>query len=151
MSKRTWIWIALVAVVVAAQLVPVSRENPPVETELVAEEPVRGLLRRACYDCHSHETKWPWYAYVAPVSWLVAHDVEEAREHLNFSTWNRYSAEDQLDLLEEMAEEVTEREMPLQIYLSLHSEARITTAERKQIADWAEGLRAATSTPPAAP
>src|SRR5262245_48232416 len=123
MSKRTWIWIALGGIVAVAQLIPVSRDNPPVETELVAEAPVRDLLRRACYDCHSHETKWPWYAYVAPVSWLVAHDVEEGREHLNFSTWNRYTDEDQLDLLEETGEEVMEREMPLQIYLSLHSEA----------------------------
>ena len=71
--------LALAAVFVAIQLVPVHRDNPPVASDLDAPADVKSILRRACYDCHSNETRWPWYAYVAPVSWLVAHDVEEGR------------------------------------------------------------------------
>ena len=64
--------LVLAALLVLAQLVPVARTNPPATTELTAPLEVDGLLQRACYDCHSNETRWPWYAYVAPASWLVA-------------------------------------------------------------------------------
>jgi hypothetical protein len=137
MPKRV-IWIAAVVVVLAgAQLVPVDRSNPPVEAEIALPDGVREIVRKACYDCHSHETRWPWYAYVAPVSWLVGRDVEHAREHLNFSRWGSYDPTEKAELLEEIAEEVEEREMPLQIYLSLHSEARLTSGERASIVEWA--------------
>ena len=85
-------WGAASRVSSSAQLVPVERTNPPVEAEIVAEPEVHALLRRACYDCHSHETVWPWYAWVAPVSWLVAHDVDHAREELDFSRFESYDA-----------------------------------------------------------
>ena len=128
--RKSVIFIGLAVVVVGAQLVPLDRSNPPVEAEIALPDAVRGIVRKACYDCHSNETRWPWYAYVAPVSWLVHHDVEHAREHLNFSSWGTYSAEDQQELLGDIAEEVEEREMPLQIYVSLHAEARLTSDER---------------------
>lgn len=83
----------IVLLIAAIQFVPVSRSNPPVETEIAVPDNVKSVLKRACYDCHSNEVKWPWYSYVAPVSWLVAYDVKEGREELNFSTWNRYSPE----------------------------------------------------------
>jgi hypothetical protein len=137
-----WLWTAA-ALLTALQLVPVDRSNPRVETEISAPDPVRQILRKACYDCHSHETRWPWYAYVAPVSWYVHHDVEHGREHLNFSAWNRYDAKEQRELFEEIDEEVSERSMPLPIYVSLHAEARLTNAERRALTDWAEGMGAA--------
>ncbi len=143
------IWIVVAVVVLGAQLVPVDRSNPPVEAEIALPDGVREIVRKACYDCHSHETRWPWYAYVAPVSWLVHHDVEEAREHLNFSRWGRYDAEEQAELLGDIAGEVEEREMPLQIYLSLHPEARLTQAERRAIIVWAEGAKPAAPAPTA--
>ena len=87
--------VALVCVLLLAQLFPVNRENPPVESEVPASAEVRRVLRSSCYDCHSHETRWPWYSRAAPFSWLVAHDVSHAREHLNFSAWNRYDAREQ--------------------------------------------------------
>jgi hypothetical protein len=140
--RSRWLWIAI-ALLIALQLVPVDRSNPPVETEISVPDPVRQILRKACYDCHSHETRWPWYAYVAPVSWYVHHDVEHAREHLNFSAWNRYDAEEQRELFEEIDEEVSERSMPLPIYVSLHAEARLTSAELRTLTEWAEGMSAA--------
>jgi cytochrome c551/c552 len=128
--------VALVVLFAAAQLVPVSRENPPVEEAVPAPAEVRAILERSCYDCHSHEVRWPWYARVAPASWLVAWDVGEAREHLNFSTWNRYDAEKRLDHLEELWEEVDEGKMPLWYYLPLHPEARLSDADRAALRAW---------------
>ena len=141
--RKSRIWIAVGVVVLAAQLVPVDRSNPPVESEITLPDGVDGIVRKACYDCHSHETRWPWYAYVAPISWLVHHDVEHAREHLNFSRWGGYALKEQRELFDDIAEEVEEREMPLQIYLSLHAEARLTSDERRVLIDWAEAAASA--------
>lgn len=120
----------------AIQLVPVDRDAPPVEEEVPAPPAVREILRRSCYDCHSHETSWPWYSYLAPVSWYVAGDVHEAREHLNFSTWNDYDEDERIDLLEEIWEEVEDREMPLEVYLLLHPSADLSESDREAIHAW---------------
>jgi uncharacterized membrane protein len=139
MNKGRWwrrVAVVLGVAVLAIQLVPVDRTNPPVEEEVPASPEVREILRRACYDCHSHETEWPWYSRVAPVSWLVARDVEEAREHLNFSTWNRLSAEDRAEGFEEAWEEVESGEMPLWFYVPLHPEAELTAEERSLLRAW---------------
>lgn len=128
----------LVVLLVVAQLVPYgSAENPPVETEITAPDEVKQVLQRACYDCHSNETVWPWYASVAPAKWLVRHDVEEGREHLNFSTWNRYDAEERAEAFEELVEVMDEEEMPLAVYTPLHPDARLTDEDRSLIRDWA--------------
>jgi len=87
--KRNWKKMVLI--------LAVDRSNPPVEADLEAPAAVTAVLRTACYDCHSNETHWPWYSYVAPVSWLVARDVEEARSEFSFSRW------DQLDTLRDWA------------------------------------------------
>jgi hypothetical protein len=141
MSWRRRVMYGLAAALVIAQLVPVERTNPPVEAEIVAEPEVHALLRRACYDCHSHATAWPWYAWVAPVSWLVAHDVNHAREELDFSRFESYDAKRQRKKLEELAEEVGEHEMPLWYYLPLHPEARLSDAERTRLVSWAQSER----------
>jgi mono/diheme cytochrome c family protein len=131
---------AIAAALLLIQLVPVDRSNPPVEEEVAAPAAVREILRTSCYDCHSHESTWPWYAYVAPVSWLVAHDVEEAREHLNFSTWNDYDEEEQIELLEEVWEEVEDGEMPLWFYVPLHPEAELSEQQRGLLHSWVEDM-----------
>jgi len=134
-----WAMLGLAAAFVAIQLVPVERRNPPVETEVDAPPEVMTVLRGSCYDCHSNESRWPWYAYVAPASWLVADDVQHARGHLNFSTWNRYDAEERADLREEAWEEVAEGEMPLPLYRLAHPRARLTDADRAALRAWAHG------------
>ncbi|MCA9510247.1 MAG: heme-binding domain-containing protein [Myxococcota bacterium] len=136
MSMR--IALAAVALLAAIQLVPVDRSNPPVTSEVPADPATREILRRACYDCHSNETRWPWYARVAPVSWLVAHDVEEGREHVNFSTWNEYTAKKQRKKLDEVWEEVEEGEMPLWFYVPLHPDAKLGEADLRAIEAWAK-------------
>jgi hypothetical protein len=123
----------------AIQLVPVERSNPRVESEISAPLPVRAILERACYDCHSHETAWPWYARVAPVSWLLAHDVREGRKHLNLSAWGRYSPKKQAKKLEEIPEEVDEGHMPPWYYLPLHPDARLDAEDRETLRRWALG------------
>ena len=130
--------IATLAVLVLAQLIPVDRVDPPVETEVPAPDDVRRVLVTSCYDCHSHETRRPWYAWVAPVSWLVAYDIQDARGHLNFSTWNRYTPEERAEKLEEVWEEVEEGEMPLWRYLPLHPDAQLDDRSRELIREWSE-------------
>ena len=138
----TWLGVILGLALVAIQFVPVARANPPVDSAAPMPADVEAIARRACFDCHSNETVWPWYAYVAPVSWLVAHDVEEGRSELNFSTWDSYPA-DRLDhKMEELEEEVREGEMPLEIYVPLHPEARLSEAERDVLIQWARSVRA---------
>jgi hypothetical protein len=141
MSWASRIGYVLAGALVLAQLVPVERTNPPADAEIVAEPEVQALLRRACYDCHSHATVWPWYAWVAPVSWLVAHDVDHARRELDFSRFESYDAAKQRKKLGELAEEVDEREMPLWYYLLVHPEARLSDAERERLVSWAEAER----------
>lgn len=132
-----WSLAGLAIVFGVIQLMPVDRSNPPVETEVPASAEVRAVLRRACYDCHSNETVWPWYSRVAPVSWLMAKDVREGRKALNFSTWNRLGTKDRVDALEESWEEVEEGEMPLWFYLPPHPEARLSAGDRARMRAWA--------------
>ena len=104
---------------------------------MVADPETHGLLRRACYDCHSHATVWPWYANVAPVSWLLSHHVEHARDELNFSRFESYDRARQRKKLGELAEEVEEHHMPLWSYVLLHPEAALSDAERERLVAWA--------------
>ncbi len=129
--------LGLPVLLLVIQLVPYGRahSNPPPVKEPVWDRPAtRELARRACFDCHSNHTKWPWYSHVAPVSWLVQHDVDDGRKHLNFSEWQKkYKHAD------DAPELVTEGAMPLGIYLWLHAGARLSAEERKALG---EGLRA---------
>ena len=138
MSRKTTIAGAAVAVIVLIQFIPVTRVNPPVEDEIAAPTEVQRILERSCYDCHSFESQWPWYAHVAPASWYVTRHVNHAREHVNFSTWNRYDAEKRADHIEEIGEEVGEGNMPLKSYLLLHRGARLSDEERATIRGWVE-------------
>ncbi len=138
MKVVKWALAVLGIILIAIQFVPVDRSNPPVESEVVASVLVRDILERSCYDCHSHESKWPWYGYVAPVSWLVVHDITEAREHLNFSTWSRYSVEERRGIWSEIREEVEAGSMPLWFYLPLHPQAKLSDEDLGTLSDWAE-------------
>ena len=133
-TAREWGILAavLLGVLAAMQLVPAEGQgvNPPVTGEPAWDSArTRELFARSCADCHSNRTRWPWYSRVAPLSWLVASDVREAREHLNVSEWDRPQKD-----ADEAAEEVREGEMPLRSYLVAHPEARLTDAERAELA-----------------
>jgi hypothetical protein len=139
--RRVALWTIgiLTMAFVGIQFVPVERTNPPVEQEVPAPENVRQILRRACYDCHSNETAWPWYSRVAPVSWLIARDVTKGRAELNFSTWNRLSTKQQVEAMHESWEEVEEGEMPPWFYLPPHPDARLSAADRETLRRWSLG------------
>lgn len=96
------------------------------------------MLHSACYDCHSYETKWPWYSRIAPVSWLVTSDVNHGRERLNFSEWPRDFSERAAKRLEDISEELDYNEMPPAKYTLLHPEARLSAEQRKQLSQWAD-------------
>ena len=119
-----------------AQLVPVDRSNPPVLLELNAPAEVKALLERSCFDCHSNRTRWPWYAYVAPVSWWVVDHVHEARGDLNMTEWPAMDLEQQQFYLGEMKEEVKLGTMPLPSYLWIQHDARLSPEERGRILEW---------------
>lgn len=141
MRKKIFVAVATVAVVfLAIQLVPVERSNPPVTADFDGPPEVAQVLRTSCYDCHSNESSWPWYSRVAPASWLVAHDVEEAREHLNFSAWASLEEGRRRKLAEEIWEEVEEGEMPLKAYLLAHSEARLDEAAMTLLREWSKSV-----------
>jgi Haem-binding domain len=123
--------------VLLMQLVPVRHDNPPVTAPLAAPPPVAATLRRACYDCHSHETVWPGYSRVAPASWLIARDVHEGREHVNFSTWESLPPAERSKQLMEIAEQVERGAMPPGIYTPLHPEARLSLEDIRTVATWA--------------
>lgn len=129
-----------VVLFVGIQFVPVDRTNPPVVTELEAPDPVLAVLRRACYDCHSHETRWPWYSRVAPMAWLVADHVHEGRGDLNFSEWPAFDFEEVEEAGEDIRKQVEKGKMPLPSYLLLHPEARLSEADRRILIDWTRGL-----------
>jgi mono/diheme cytochrome c family protein len=118
--------IVIVVILAGIQLVPYGRAHttPPVQAEPAwNSQQTRALAARACYDCHSNQTRWPWYSHVAPASWLVQKHVDDGRAKLNFSEWNRPQEG------AESAEAVQEGEMPLRSYLLAHPEARLSPGE----------------------
>lgn len=121
------------------QFVPYGRQhtNPPVSGEPSWPDPaVRELAVRACFDCHSNETVWPWYSNIAPVSWVLQTHVTEARTRLNFSTWDVPQAG-----ASEAAEIVLEGEMPPAYYRLMHRAANLSAAETAQLAQGLSALR----------
>jgi hypothetical protein len=150
--RRFGVWlrrigIALLAMLVVAQFIPVNRRNPgfnPAKTIYAKEkmpEPVKRVFERSCANCHSNSTDWPWYSYVAPVSWMVANDVHEARAKVSFSAWGDYPANKREEKLEEICEQVTNGDMPDPKYLLVHRQARLTPTERDAVCQWTEDSR----------
>lgn len=134
LNRKWWSRIALgfVGTFLAIQLVPYGRDhtNPPVTGEPTWDAPAtRALAKQACFDCHSNETEWPAYASVAPVSWLVQHDVDEGRGVLNFSEWTRLQKE-----AKEATAEVREGDMPPAAYKLIHAHARLGAADLERLA-----------------
>jgi len=133
-----WTVAGLFALFLAAQFVPVTRTNPPVDSDIPAPADVKAVLRRACYDCHSNETVWPWYSYVAPVSWVVADDVNSGRRHVNFSTWNQVRPDRIPNEMRSIWRHVDSGEMPLWYYLPMHPSARLSDADKALLRAWTE-------------
>lgn len=132
-----WILIGGFALGILIQLVPVDRSNPPVVLEVEAPGDVQDILQRACYDCHSNETNWPWYSRVAPVSWRLAWHVGQGREDLNFSDWPAFDFEQQDLEFDDIRDQIEKDRMPPWDYRLMHPEARLSDAERRTLIEWA--------------
>jgi hypothetical protein len=127
-----FVLIAILAGFVVLQLIPYGHDhsNPPVTMEPQWDSPeTRALASRACFDCHSNETDWPWYSFIAPVSWLIQRDVEEGRGRLNFSEWGNGRFDEPWEIVEAFSEGY----MPPAKYLAMHPEARFSDAERQTL------------------
>jgi hypothetical protein len=142
-----WSAIAVVATFVILQFFRSERDNPAVDpsntvyASVHVPENVRTILERSCFDCHSNQTRWPWYSAIAPAMWVVAHDVEEGREHLNFSEFGQYKSLRAVAKLDMICEQIINRNMPLPEYLILHPGAEISKEEIDVICDWVESAR----------
>jgi heme-binding protein len=99
------------------------------------------IIERSCQNCHSDKTEWPWYSYVAPVSWLIEKDVHDARSHMNLSLWGDYSLEKKQELLTKMAAAVRSRQMPPARYNLAHPSSKPSATDLEQIYEWARGER----------
>ena len=149
-TKKKWlkrIGLGLLVFLVLAQFVRIDKTNPPVEQEknfaniVNAPANITSMLKKSCYDCHSYETKYPWYTNIAPVSWWIKGHINEAREELNFSEWASYSDKRKKHKLEECGEMIGEGDMPLRAYLWQHSEARLSDAQRTELVNWFKSLQ----------
>jgi len=142
--KTILYWFLIFIAVI--QFVPVDRTNKPVVkrdnfVDIYKTPPkIQILLKNACYDCHSNETVYPKYAYVAPVSWSIKQHVNEGREHLNFSEWRTFNRDLKKNMLESSAADLKQNRMPLPGYIAQHPEARLSGAEKVILAKYFESI-----------
>ena len=142
MSKKKMVLVVLGVLFLAIQVVRPDRTPPPLAPDrsiyVQAELPVEvgAIFKRACRDCHSVETQWPWYVQVAPVSWWMADHVRHAREHLNLSDWVGYDRDARRNKLTQICDQVTLEEMPLKSYLVMHGDAKLTKDDVRALCEW---------------
>ena len=147
--RRIIKWMIIIVIVVFAgiQLIRPARTNPPIDPTRTIEartqmpEEVGMLFDMSCSDCHSYETKWPWYSKVAPVSWLIWSDVQEGRSALNLSAWAQYDARRANEQLTNIEKMVSRGVMPLWQYRLMHREARLTSGDVKLLVEWTKAER----------
>ena len=138
--------VATIAGALAIQLARPARTNPPTEPVrtmmAMAHVPpeANAVLERACRDCHSNDTRWPWYSNVAPISWFVIDHVNHGRRHFNYSDWAQYDSDQVPRLLKNTCEMTRKGEMPIASYTWLHPEARLMDRDIVALCDWTDGL-----------
>ncbi|MBK7106098.1 MAG: heme-binding domain-containing protein [Ignavibacteriae bacterium] len=136
------ILLIIVAVFAVIQFIRIDKTNPEAKQEndfINFSNPpteISTVIKNACYDCHSHQTKYPWYSDIAPVSWLLKNHIDDGRRHLNFSIWNEYDNEKQLHKLDECIEMIKSGEMPMQGYVMMHSEAKLSDEQKNALIEW---------------
>lgn len=143
--------ITLLVIFIGMQFFQINKENPPVNpnedflTMTQAPTEIATMIKTSCYDCHSHETQYPWYSNVAPVSWILKNHIDEGREHLNFSKWGTPQAfgegeEGSGEALEEIVETLQKGEMPLWDYKLMHPAAQLSETQKTQLITWFQTL-----------
>ena len=135
----------LAAILILIQFIPVglpgTTSNNPDDLLKTTDVPtdVSNMLKASCYDCHSNETVYPWYSYVAPVSFLVSRDTREGRKKLNFSEWNKLSKVKKAKFLDEISDEINEGEMPMKIYTVIHRGTSLSDKDKETLLTWTDG------------
>jgi hypothetical protein len=143
-----WIAIAVALVFVGIQFVRPQMTNAAVDesrtvgARLRVTPEVNAILARSCNDCHTQQTRFPWYSRVAPISWMLDDHIREGREHLDFSNWAAYDAEEQDLLLQNVCRLSRRGAMPLPSYLYIHRDAKLSEADAKTLCDWTNAERA---------
>ncbi len=132
MKKFFWF---LIVVLIGIQFISVEQSNPPVKEEMPMPPEVKNILTRACYDCHSNLTEWKWYSKIAPISFLISHDVKEGRAHLNFTEWDYYSMNED-KVRREIWEEVLNERMPPWSYRVINPKGKLTDEDKAIIRNW---------------
>ena len=136
------ILIILLMVFIIIQFFPINKSNPITNEGMDflkiknTPEPIAKLIRNSCYDCHSNETKYPFYSNIQPVAWLLKNHIDEGRKELNFSTFATYEPKRQAQKLEEAAEYVEQKKMPLESYTLGHSDAKLSDEQRRQLVNY---------------
>ena len=142
--KKVLFWTLVAFAMI--QFIPIDRVNKPVDTAInfvdakKTPEKIKGLIKGACYDCHSNETVYPKYAYFAPVSWSVKSHINEGREHLNFSVWGSYNKELKESMLSRSIQTIQNKTMPMPGYIVYHKEANLSDAERTLLIQYFEEM-----------
>lgn len=136
------ILIVLFVAFIVIQFFPIDKTNPATNEGMdflkikKTPEPIAKIIRNSCYDCHSNETKYPFYSNIQPVAWLLKNHIDEGRKELNFSTFATYEPKRQVHKLEEAAEYVEQKKMPLESYTLGHQDAKLTDEQRRQLTDY---------------
>lgn len=133
------IFVVVFLVLLGIQFIPIKKTNPIITQNIQAPAEVKSILRTSCYNCHSNETNWPWYSNFAPVSWMIINDVEDARNKLNFSTWNKISFEKQEEIKKDMWDEIRQEDMPPTLYTYVHPESKLDLLQKNIIKKWITG------------
>jgi hypothetical protein len=138
-----WTLAALVILLIVIQFFQPEKNFRQTTTDSIAfqmkmPETVKKYITNSCFDCHSNQTRYPWYGRIAPVSWLLENHIREGKDHLNFSEWGNYSKRQQISLLGDICETVSDRSMPLKSYTLLHKDAELFDYEIEEICDWTE-------------
>jgi|HubBroStandDraft_5_1064220.scaffolds.fasta_scaffold179689_2 hypothetical protein len=142
-----WGILGLVIAFAALQLPQPARTNPPVKTDFLktaaAPPDVAAMFRATCYDCHSDETRWPWYSYAAPMSWQIVDDVNHGRRHVNLSEWPADNPGLMRKKIEDMNDAIDDGDMPLKKYTLIHKDARLTPQQRERLTQWLDAQASA--------
>lgn len=144
--KRKIIFGSALLCLAIQTLQPRTNENKSVQNQCITNamavpDSVLTVLKTACYDCHSNNTKYPWYSRIVPLNWWISFHVEEGKQEVNFDNFNSYTERRRAETLEAIAETVKTGSMPLSSYLVMHKDARLTREQRKQIVAWATGAK----------
>lgn len=152
-KRLKYLFFLILALFIIIQFFPIDKSTPEFDSSgdfIALSNPgdeVTSILKTSCYDCHSFESVYPWYANIAPVSWWIKDHINEGREHLNFSIWSSYTVKRADHKLEEVIEEVEDHAMPLSSYTIIHSDASLSPEQEQELIDFVKKFRATLDIP----